>query len=40
MDATEGFLYGKFYRSPIDFRAGFEKKKNGQWKMVRLLAGD
>jgi hypothetical protein len=40
MDGTEGFLFGKFYRSPIDFRAGFEQKKDGQWKMVRLLAGD
>lgn len=40
MDGTEGFLYGKFYRSPIDFRAGFKLQKDGQWKMARLLAGD
>lgn len=39
-DGTEGFLYGKFYRSPLDFRAGFQKNAQGQWKMAMLLAGD
>ena len=39
-DGTEGFLYGKFYRSPLDFRAGFQQDEAGQWKLVRLLAGD
>ncbi|MEL6969944.1 MAG: SH3 domain-containing protein [Bacteroidota bacterium] len=40
VDGTEGFLYGKFYRSPLDFRAGFQKGVDGQWKLVSLLAGD
>lgn len=40
VDGTEGFLYGKFYRSPLDFRAGFQQSPDGQWKMVSLLAGD
>lgn len=39
-DGIEGFIYGKFYRSPIDYRVGFEKKPNGEWKIVSLLAGD
>lgn len=40
VDGTEGFLYGKFYRSPLDFRAGFQKNTEGNWQMVMLLAGD
>ncbi len=39
VDGTEGFLYGKFYRSPLDFRVGFQESV-GQWKIVLLLAGD
>lgn len=39
-DGTEGFLFGKFYRSPLDFRAGFQKDAQGAWKLVMLLAGD
>jgi hypothetical protein len=39
-DGMEGFLYGKFYRSPLDFRAGFQKNQAGQWQMVLLVAGD
>ncbi|MGH1437346.1 MAG: SH3 domain-containing protein [Lewinella sp.] len=39
-DGMEGFLYGKFYRSPLDFRAGFQKNEAGQWQMVLLVAGD
>ena len=39
-DGTQGFLYGKFYRSPLELRAGFERDENGAWKLVMLLEGD
>lgn len=39
-DGTEGFLYGKFYRSPLDVRAGFQQDETGSWKLVTLVAGD
>ena len=35
----KGFVSGKFVRSSVDYRAGFEKK-GGQWKMIFFLAGD
>lgn len=34
-----GFVNAAYVRSPIDYRAGFEKK-NGKWKMTFFLAGD
>ncbi|MBX3244462.1 MAG: SH3 domain-containing protein [Acidobacteria bacterium] len=34
-----GWIKAEYVRSPIDFRAGFEKKR-GQWKMVFFIAGD
>ncbi|MDQ1329375.1 MAG: hypothetical protein QG641_2665, partial [Candidatus Poribacteria bacterium] len=34
-----GYVFGKYIRSPIDYRACFEKK-NGVWKMVFFIAGD
>lgn len=34
-----GFVKAEYVRSPIDYRAGFEKK-GGQWKMVTFIAGD
>jgi len=34
-----GFVKAEFVRSPIDLRAGFEKKR-GVWKMVFFIAGD
>lgn len=40
LDGREGFVYGKFLRSPVGYRAGFERKPNGQWQMNFLLAGD
>lgn len=40
VDGTEGFLYGKFYRSPLDFRLGLQESPSGEWKIVSLLAGD
>lgn len=34
-----GYVNRKFFRSPIDHRAGFEKKR-GVWKMIYFIAGD
>jgi hypothetical protein len=36
----EGYVYGQFFRLPIDFRAGFSRDADGKWRMVTLLAGD
>jgi hypothetical protein len=34
-----GWVKGDYIRSPIDYRAGFEKK-GGKWKMIFFIAGD
>lgn len=34
-----GYVNSAFVRSPIDYRAGFEKKR-GVWKLVTFIAGD
>jgi Bacterial SH3 domain len=34
-----GYVNRKYFRSPIDHRAGFEKKR-GVWKMIYFIAGD
>jgi len=34
-----GFVKEDFVRSPVDYRAGFEKKR-GVWKMVAFIEGD
>lgn len=34
-----GFVSAQFVRSPIDYRAGFEKKR-GKWVMTFFVAGD
>jgi hypothetical protein len=39
LGGLRGFVKQEFVRSPIDYRAGFEKKR-GQWKMVAFIAGD
>lgn len=36
----EGFIFGKYFRSPLDYRACFQRMANGQWQMVYFLAGD
>ncbi len=36
----EAYVFGQYLRSPLDFRAGFEKDKYGRWQMVFLVAGD
>lgn len=39
LSGTEGYVWGKFVRSPISYRAGFEQR-DGRWKMVFLVSGD
>lgn len=39
LGGLSGFVNTEFVRSPIDYRAGFEKKR-GIWKMVTFIAGD
>ncbi len=39
LGGMKGFVNAEFVRSPIAYRAGFEKK-NGKWKMTVFIAGD
>jgi hypothetical protein len=39
LGGKKGFVSADYVRSPIDYRAGFEKIK-GKWKMTIFLAGD
>jgi hypothetical protein len=39
LGGKRGFVKAEFVRSPIDYRAGFERK-NGKWKMTIFVAGD
>lgn len=39
LGGLSGYVKSEFVRSPIDYRAGFEKK-SGRWKMVAFIAGD
>ncbi len=39
LGGVEGWVKNELVRSPIDYRAGFEKKR-GVWKMVAFIAGD
>ncbi len=39
LGGISGWIKNEFLRSPIDYRAGFEKKR-GAWKMVAFIAGD
>ncbi|MEL6924321.1 MAG: SH3 domain-containing protein [Bacteroidota bacterium] len=36
----KGFVYGKYVRMSIDYRAGFSKNKAGDWEMTVFIAGD
>jgi hypothetical protein len=38
-NGKKGYVFGKYIRRPIDYRACFEKKQ-GKWKMTVLVAGD
>lgn len=39
-DGKTGYVWGKFFRSPIDYRASFAKVRDEGWKMVFFVAGD
>ena len=39
LGGKKGFVAAEFVRSPLDYRACFEKK-NGFWKMTAFVAGD
>jgi len=39
LGGLKGYVKREYVRGPIDYRAGFEKKR-GQWKMTFFLAGD
>lgn len=39
-EGKEGYVYGKYIASSIDYRAGFERQANGKWLMTFLVAGD
>jgi len=39
-NGKEGWIYGKYFATPIDFRAGFERQPDGGWQMILLVAGD
>lgn len=39
LGGKKGFVKSEFVRSPIDYRAAFEKKR-GVWKMTAFIAGD
>lgn len=40
LDGETGYVWGKFIQSHLDFRAGFEEKAPGKWRMVFFVAGD
>lgn len=39
LGGKKGFVSADYVRSPIDLRAGFEKKR-GAWRMIYFIAGD
>lgn len=39
LGGVKGWVKAEYVRSPIDYRAGFEKKR-GVWKMTFFIAGD
>jgi hypothetical protein len=39
LSGKKGFIKAKYVRSPIDYRAIFEKN-NGKWKMGAFISGD
>jgi hypothetical protein len=38
-DGGNGYVAGTYIRSPIDYRAGFEKK-DGKWSLIFFVSGD
>ncbi len=39
-DGETGYVWGKFFRSAIDYRAGFATVRDEGWKMIFFVAGD
>lgn len=39
LDGQKGWVYGKYFRSPIGYRIGIQRSGSG-WKIVNFLAGD
>lgn len=39
-DGKEGYVYGKFVGSPLDYRAVFKRQANGSWLMTFFGKGD
>lgn len=39
-DGKTGWVETKLVRSPVDYRAGFAREANGNWRMNALVAGD
>ena len=39
LSGVEGFVFGKYVRSYIDYRASF-RKINGKWCIVSIVGGD
>ena len=39
LGGKKGWIKAEYVRSPLDYRAAFEKKR-GQWKMTVLISGD
>lgn len=39
LGGKKGFVKAEYVRSPVDYRAGFQKVK-GKWKLVMFVAGD
>jgi hypothetical protein len=39
LGGLSGYVKAEYVRSPIAYRAGFEKKR-GQWKMIAFISGD
>ncbi len=40
LDGREGYVYGKFLRSPVGYRSTFSINDKGLWQMDSLLSGD
>ena len=40
LSGTQGYVFGKFIGNPVEYRVGFKKTAEGQWRMNVLLEGD
>lgn len=39
-DGTHGYVHADYLRSPVDYRAEFQRADNGHWQMCTFIAGD